>query len=52
MQVYGNTYKSNTKSVYILHKRANRLVNKADYLAPAGKLFSKLMALKLKICFM
>ena len=48
MEVWGNTYKTNTESIFILQKRAIRIVNRSGYREPSNQLFIKLKALKFK----
>ena len=48
MEVWGNTYSTNTKSIFILQKRAIRIINKATYREPSNQLFIKVKALKFK----
>uniref|UniRef100_A0A671WXI2 Reverse transcriptase domain-containing protein n=1 Tax=Sparus aurata TaxID=8175 RepID=A0A671WXI2_SPAAU len=46
VEVWGNTYNTNTKPIFILQKRAIRIVNKTTYRETTNPLFSKLKALK------
>ncbi len=46
VEVWGNTYKTNTKPIFILQKRAIRIVNKTTYRETTNPLFIKLKALK------
>ena len=39
VEIWGNTYKSNTKPLYILQKRAIRIIHKADYREHTNMLF-------------
>lgn len=48
LEVWGNTYKTNTEPIFILQKRALRIVNKTTYRAPTTPLFIKLKALKFR----
>ena len=48
VEVWGNTYKTSTTPVFLLQKRAIRIVNKATYREPTNQLFIKLKALKFK----
>ena len=56
LEVWGNTYKSNTNKIVILQKKAIRLINHADFRAHTNNLFKKMNILKfydlvnLKIC--
>ena len=45
VEVWGNTYKTNTKPIFILQKRAIRIVNKTTYREKTNPLFIKLKAL-------
>ena len=46
-EVWGNTYSSNIKNVYILQKKAVRIVCNVDYQHPSNVLFRELHVLKL-----
>ena len=46
MEIWGNTYKTNKNPIYILQKRAIRIVDKSDYYESTNKLFVKLNTLK------
>ena len=46
-EVWGNTYSSNIKNVYILQKKAVRIVCNVDYQHPSSVLFIELHVLKL-----
>ena len=46
-EVWGNTYSSNIKNVYILQKKAVRIVCNVDYQHPSNVLFIELHVLKL-----
>ena len=46
-EVWGNTYSSNIKNVYVLQKKAVRIVCNVDYQHPANVLFIELHVLKL-----
>ena len=48
VEVWGNTYKTNTDPIFILQKKAIRIVNNADYRDPTNPLFTKLNTLKFK----
>ncbi len=43
----GHTHKTNLNSIYMLQKKANRIVKRVDYYEPTNKLFINLHALKL-----
>ena len=46
-EVWGNTYSSNIKNVYVLQKKAVRIVCNVDYQHPSNVLFIELHVLKL-----
>ena len=46
-EVWGNTYSSNIKNVYIMQKKAVRIVCNVDYQHPSNVLFIELHVLKL-----
>ena len=46
VEVWGNTYKTNTDPIFILQKKAIRIVTNADYREPTNPLFIKLNTLK------
>ena len=46
VEVWGNTYKTTTKPIYMLQKKAIRIINHSDYLSPTNPLFIKTKALK------
>lgn len=48
VEVWGNTYKTNTNSIFMLQKRAIRIVKKTNYREPTNSLFIELKALKFK----
>ncbi|KAL3974187.1 hypothetical protein ACER0C_002548 [Sarotherodon galilaeus] len=48
VEVWGNTYKTHTYPIYILQKRAIRIINKATSREPSNPLFIKLNILKFK----
>ena len=48
LEVWGNAYKTTTNPVFILQKRAIRIVSKVAYREPSNQLFIKLKALKFK----
>ena len=48
VEVWGNTYKTNTHPIFILQKRAIRVIHKTTYREPTNKLFIKLKTLKLQ----
>ncbi len=48
VEVWGNTYKTNIDPIFILQKRAIRIVNKTKYREPTNPLFNKLKILKFR----
>ena len=48
VEVWGNTYKTNTYPIFILQKRAIRIIHKTTYREPTNPLFIKLKILKFK----
>ena len=46
VEVWGNAYKSNTNPIFLLQKRAIRIINRSDYCEPTNKLFIKYNTLK------
>ncbi len=48
VEVWGNTHKSNTDPIFILQKRAIRIINKIAYTEPSNPPFIKLKELKFK----
>lgn len=48
VEVWGNTYKTNTHPIFILQKRAIRIIHKTAYREPTNPLFIKLKILKFK----
>ena len=48
VEVWGNTYKTNTEPIFILQKRAIRIINKTTYREPTNQLFIELKTLKFK----
>lgn len=46
VEVWGNTYKSNTQTITIIQKRAIRLINNAGYRDDTNGLFFKMQAIK------
>ena len=48
IEVWGNTYKTNTNPIFILQKRAIRIINKTNYREPTNQLFIQLKTLKFK----
>ena len=49
VEVWGNTYKTIINPIYILQKKAIRIVNLSDYYAPTNPLFIKTVHLNYKI---
>lgn len=48
LEVWGKTYKTNTEPIFILQKRALRIVNKTTYRASTNPFFIKLKVLKFR----
>lgn len=46
VEIWGNTYKTNTNPVCLLQKKAAPIVNQSDYLDPTNALFINVCALK------
>ena len=48
VEIWGNTYKTVTNPIFILQKRAIRIINRAEYLEPTNTLFINSNALKFR----
>ena len=48
VEVWGNNYKTAIKPIFLLQKKAIRIVSKSDYYAPTNSLFIDLYTLKLQ----
>ena len=46
VEVWGNAYKTNTNPIFLLQKKALRIVNRSDYYEPTNKIFIKYNTLK------
>ena len=46
VEVWGNAYITNTTPIFLLQKRALRIINRSDYYEPTNKLFIKYNTLK------
>ncbi len=46
LEIWGNAYPTHTKPIFILQKRAVRIITKSNYREPSNGLFIKLRAFK------